>query len=86
MICPFEILHFVPVILIAASIFAAKKLGSMFYVSLIILSVFGLVAGSHSHAEHGAFFGAFDPCWAYNVALAYGALNVSLSALRKFAQ
>ena len=72
--CPFEILHFAPLALIAGSVllFKApnKKLLSL---TVAVLSVIGLIAGEHMHTEHAMPISMIDPCVGYFVSLAVSA-------------
>ena len=57
--CVLEIVHFLPLALIAAFVPV-----SMFRkgVLAMALSVVGLMAGSHAHEVHAHLFTAIDPC------------------------
>ncbi len=85
--CVFEILHFLPLALIALSALSLKgKSSGLFSLMVLVLSTIGLIAGNHSHVEHGAFFGMADPCFGYMLAIAVSAFT-SLKALKnKFAR
>ncbi len=86
MVCPFEILHFLPLCIIALAGLFFRALGMKFYYLSIFMSVLGIVSGTHSHYEHAAFFGAFDPCWGYYAVLAVSFLKVSCVKLSYYAE
>jgi hypothetical protein len=85
-LCPFEVLHFLPALLIALSFIGARKSGVLFHLAMAALSVAGVLAGAHSHAEHGAFFGVVDPCWMYGITLAVSVFQMVRFGASRFAR
>ncbi|MDF3047833.1 MAG: hypothetical protein K0R73_951 [Candidatus Midichloriaceae bacterium] len=81
--CVFEVLHFLPLALIVASMVSLRGKSGVLALAVTALSVVGLIAGNHSHAEHGAFFGMVDPCFGYLVAIALSAVSGARSLLAK---
>ena len=82
-VCVFEILHFLPLALIAVSTLTLRnkfKLSSSF--ATLILSLIGLVGGIHSHVEHNEFFGIFDPCNLYVASFVISALTVIRAGIK----
>jgi hypothetical protein len=71
MICSVEIFHYLPVALIALSLFSATTKASRALTSAVVsgLSILGLTAGAHMHVGHGEIVTAFDPCVGYLIAL-----------------
>ena len=85
--CVFEILHFLPVALIAASILQLRSgSGAMAFAVIAVLSVAGLVGGQHSHVEHAAFFGMMDPCYAYAASLVVSVVGLAKAAYMRVAR
>jgi len=70
--CPFEILHFVPLALILVVAFFARTVISRVSMSFVTsgLSIIGLVAGSHVHTAHAEPLTLLDPCVGYFIAIA----------------
>ena len=65
--CAFEFLHFLPMIMIAAS-FIASRFGfnlTASYAAIFLTSLTGLFAGEHMHAVHFEPLAALDPCYFY---------------------
>ena len=83
--CPFEILHFAPLALIAISLFVLKSSSNklLFGISLAVLSLVGLVAGSHMHTEHFEPYAFFDPCYGYIIALIVSAFAIFKGIIEK---
>lgn len=83
--CVFEVLHFLPLALLAAFAPASTNLKG---VLMVVLSAIALIAGDHSHSAHAAFFGMFDPCFLHASFAAFGftkllsATNVKLQSVR----
>lgn len=71
MMCPFEILHYLPLGLIAFSVASLFSSSSKIHLSLIIIasSFIGLVAGEHMHTVHFEPVTMFDPCYGYIASL-----------------
>jgi hypothetical protein len=84
-ICPFEILHFAPLILIALTAFTFKSGNARLPLSIAIavLSVIGLVAGNHMHTEHLEPYGVIDPCYGYTLSLLVSVLMVAKELVSK---
>lgn len=72
MICTVEIFHYLPVALIALSLFSATtKAGRLLTSSVVAgLSILGLAAGAHMHIGHGEVLTSIDPCVGYFISLA----------------
>lgn len=85
MICSVEIFHYLPVALIALSLFSATtKFGRLFSASTIAgLSILGLAAGGHMHVAHAEPLAAIDPCVGYCVSLA---VSLTVSAREIFSK
>jgi hypothetical protein len=81
--CVFEVLHFLPLALIVVSMVSLRGKSGVLSIVVAALSVVGLLAGNHSHAEHAAFFGIVDPCFGYMVAIALSAVSGVKSLLAK---
>ncbi len=87
LMCVFEVLHFLPLALIALSALGLKsKFNGLFAVMVLFLSIAGLVAGDHAHSEHGSFFGVIDPCFGYMVAIALSGFSILKSLKSKLAK
>lgn len=85
--CVFEVLHFLPLALIALSALSLKgKFSGLFSVMVLVLSATGLIAGHHAHTEHGAFFGMVDPCFGYIVAMVVSGFSALKSLKAKLAR
>ncbi len=71
MICPFEILHYLPIALIAFSALSLIYSSQKVYISMaiIVASFLGLIAGQHMHTEHMEPLSFFDPCYGYIASL-----------------
>jgi tetrahydromethanopterin S-methyltransferase subunit D len=71
MICPFEVLHFIPLVAIAVVALFARGKFTRVGTSAIVsgLSIIGLVAGGHMHSEHAEPMMLLDPCVGYMVSL-----------------
>lgn len=84
--CPFDLLHFAPIALIAASVVFLKKSSFSVFGSLAIaaLSLIGLVAGAHmhTHAAHAMPMLAFDPCYGYAVSLVASVSNLAFKGFK----
>jgi hypothetical protein len=72
MVCPFEILHFIPLVaIVGTALFARGKFSRIsISVSVFALSVVGLVSGSHVHTAHAEPITFLDPCLGYMLAAA----------------
>jgi hypothetical protein len=83
--CPFEILHFAPLGLIAISLYALKSSNNQLLASLsiIALSLAGLIGGTHMHTEHHEAYTMFDPCYGYIVSLAVASIGLVKGLMRK---
>lgn len=85
--CVFEVLHFLPLALIALSALSLKgKFSGLFSVMVLGLSIAGLIAGNHAHTEHSAFFGMTDPCFGYVLAIAVSGFSGLKSLKAKLAR
>jgi hydrogenase/urease accessory protein HupE len=84
-ICPFEILHFAPLILIALTAFSLGLSNARLPLSasIAILSIIGLFAGGHMHTEHLEPYGIVDPCYGYAFSLLVSAVIVTRELLTK---
>lgn len=69
--CPFELLHFAPLVLIVVSFAVLRKSTFGLYSSLAVvaLSAIGILSGAHMHTEHAMPLTWFDPCYGYAVSL-----------------
>ena len=69
--CPFEILHYLPLALIAFSGISLFSSSSKLHLSLIVIasSLVGLIAGEHMHTVHFEPVTLFDPCYGYVASL-----------------
>ncbi len=69
--CPYEILHYLPLGLIAFSVISLFSSSSKLHLSLIVIasSFVGLVAGEHMHTVHFEPVTLFDPCYGYVASL-----------------
>jgi hypothetical protein len=69
--CPFEILHYLPLGLIAFSVISLFSSSSKLHLSLIVIasSLVGLVAGEHMHTVHFEPMTILDPCYGYVASL-----------------
>ena len=83
-LCPFEFLHFAPIFLIVASLFMfAKNIKNPASpLVVLVLSVVGLMAGSHMHTAHAEAFTLLDPCVGYLVSAVVSVAHV----VRSFAK
>lgn len=81
--CVFEILHFLPLALIAAS-FAGKMNKVAVSVAVLALSLVGLFAGDHMHHEHAEAINLIDPCLAYAAAALLSVVSLAQSIRAKF--
>lgn len=80
--CPFEVLHFLPLALIAVS--SLSKLNKIATsTAILVLSLVGLFAGDHIHTAHGEVLNLVDPCAAYAVAAVYAAFSLAQSLRAK---
>jgi hypothetical protein len=71
----FELLHFIPLVLVVATLASAKFLGTKTAAMISsVLSAVGLAAGFLGHEEHAMPFGLIDPCYIYAAVLAASAL------------
>lgn len=70
--CPFELLHALPLALIAGSIFLTRYnlKRKLVYTAIILLSLVGLFSGHHVHTEHSTSLSIIDPCVGYFVSIA----------------
>jgi uncharacterized membrane protein len=75
--CPFELLHFVPLVLIVVSVAVLRKSTFGLYSSLavIVLSVIGIFSGAHMHTEHAMPLTIIDPCYGYVVSLSISSVS-----------
>ncbi len=71
MVCPFEFLHFIPLIAVALVAVFGRNRFTRVGVSAIVsgLSIIGLVAGSHVHTAHAEPMLMLDPCYGYMASL-----------------
>jgi hypothetical protein len=85
MYCPFDILHFLPLFLILASITlpSLKKLSIASSLSIFGISILGLIGGNHVHVEHMVAYSIIDPCYGYFISLAISGYNLVKSALTR---
>lgn len=69
--CPFEILHYLPVVLIALALLSIAYGSKKSYVNVAIMaaSLLGLIAGQHMHTIHMEPASFIDPCYGYVVSL-----------------
>lgn len=69
--CPYEILHYLPLGLIAFSVISLFSSSNKLQLSLIIMvsSLIGLFAGEHMHTVHLEPVTLFDPCYGYVASL-----------------
>lgn len=84
-VCPFEILHFAPLVLIALTAFSLRLSNARLPLSASIaaLSVIGLFAGSHMHTEHLEPYGWIDPCYGYALSLVVSVIIVARELVLK---
>lgn len=69
--CPFEILHALPLALIGGSLLLMRYnlKRKLTCTAIILLSLIGLFSGHHVHTEHAVPFAIFDPCVGYIASL-----------------
>ena len=69
--CAFEILHYLPIALIAFAVISLSYTSKKAYVSMsvAIMSLIGLIAGEHMHTTHMEPATLFDPCYGYVASL-----------------
>lgn len=84
--CIFEVLHFLPMALIAAAAVFGNKFSNISAAIMFVASVVGLASGVHTHTEHFVEFAAFDYCYVYAVSLAYSAYKLVKVAANVFAK
>jgi hypothetical protein len=76
--CPFELLHFAPLGLIAVSALLLKKFSFSLQgsVLVVVLSLIGMSSGAHMHTEHAMPMLPLDPCYGYAVSLIVSSANI----------
>ena len=81
--CPFDILHFLPLALIAVAFIVARSKIAPRALSIVVagLSVVGLSAGAHVHTVHAEHVSLIDPCYGYVVALTVAIYTIAKSSL-----
>lgn len=84
--CIFEVLHFLPMALIAAAALFGSKFSNISAAIMFVASVVGLASGAHTHVEHFVEVSMFDYCYMYAVSLAYSSYKLVKAAANAFAK
>ncbi len=71
MVCPFEFLHFIPLVaIVLVALFARGKFTRVGTSAIVTaLSIVGLAAGGHVHTAHAEPMMLLDPCFGYMASL-----------------
>lgn len=86
MVCPFEILHYVPLALIAVAFVAGFRGISKVKLSgfVLVMSIIGLISGNHVHTEHAHAITLLDPCYAYMVLSVISLINMAFKMAKAY--